>query len=269
MIALLTTVVLASLIGSLHCAGMCGGLVAFYSGSDGSRGRKQLASHGAYNGGRLAAYLVLGAAAGSIGAAFDLAGSLAGVQRSAAIIAGVFMVTWGVLALLRLRGVRLFSHRADRSPVGGWIRRGLSLVGNRPPVIRALTVGLLTGLLPCGWLWAFLVTAAGTGSAIGGTLVMLVFWLGTIPILLATGLGAQVLAIPLRRHVPSVTAVLLVALGLFAILGRPPGVSAAVARKYETGADKPPGAPAAEPHDLPCCADDDVPEPSPPPEPAR
>ena len=86
--ALLGTVFMASLAGSLHCAGMCGGFVAFYSGTEpGRRGRRYLA-HLTYNGGRLTSYLILGALAGLLGAAVDLAGSMAGVQRFAAIAAG-------------------------------------------------------------------------------------------------------------------------------------------------------------------------------------
>jgi sulfite exporter TauE/SafE len=57
---------------------------------------------------------------------------------------------------------------------------------------------------------------------------MTAFWAGTVPALLAVGLGAQLLSAPLRRHVPAITAVLLVCLGLYAILGRPTSVDAAI-----------------------------------------
>lgn len=248
MITLLTTVFLASLLGSLHCVGMCGGFVAFYSGADGSAGVRRLISHAAYSGGRLAAYSLLGAAAGAIGAALDLAGSLAGFQRAAAVAAGVVMVAWGILALLRIGGVRILAHRRG-SAISNWLARGLSVIGERPPVVRAAAVGLLSGVLPCGWLWAFVVTAAGTGSAIAGAAVMAAFWAGTVPALLALGLGAQLAGIPLRRHIPAVTALILVALGLYAIIGRPGTVMAAVEKHTHTtelpSADDPP----------PCCGD--------------
>jgi len=230
MTTLLLTVFAASVVGSLHCVGMCGPFVAFYSGSDGSAGARRLLSHAAYNGGRLVTYVLFGLAAGMVGAALDVAGSLAGVQRIAGIVAGATMILWGVLALLQLRGVRIFRHGSGNSRVSRLLRRGFSLVGGKPPVIRAAVVGLLSGLLPCGWLWAFVVTAAGTGSAGRGALVMAAFWLGTVPALLAVGLGAQLLSAPLRRHVPAVTAVLLVGLGLLAILGRPASVTAAIQR---------------------------------------
>jgi hypothetical protein len=238
------------MLGSLHCVGMCGGFVAFYSGADGSGGIRRLLSHTAYSGGRLIAYAILGLAAGAIGAALDVAGSLAGVQRVAAVAAGVVMIVWGVLALLQVRGVRVFRHGSG-SVIAGWLRRGISLVGDRPPVVRAAAVGLLSGVLPCGWLWAFVVTAAGTGSALAGVAVMAAFWAGTVPALLALGLGAQLMAVPLRKHIPAVTALILVALGLYAIVGRPATVTTAVQR-HQPAADT-----VLSPDDPPPCCDGD------------
>ena len=228
MTALLPTVFLASIVGSLHCVGMCGPFVAFYSGSDGSAGARRLLSHAAYSGGRLVTYVLFGLAAGTVGAALDVAGSLAGFQRVAAVLAGATMILWGVLALLQIRGVRIFKHGSGNGRLARLFRRGFSLVSDKPPVVRASAVGLLSGFLPCGWLWAFVVTAAGTGGALAGAAVMTAFWAGTVPALLAVGFGTQLLSVPLRRHVPAVTAVLLVALGIFAILGRPASVTAAI-----------------------------------------
>ena len=197
--SLLLAVFVASLVGSLHCVGMCGPFVAFYAGADGSGGARRLLSHAVYSGGRLVAYATLGVAAGGIGAALDLAGSLAGFQRVAAVVAGVVMVTWGVLALLQARGARIFAQRS-KSALSARLSRGFSVVGQQPPVVRATAVGLLSGLLPCGWLWAFLVTAAGTGTPLGGASVMAAFWLGTVPALLAVGLGAQLVSAPSQRE---------------------------------------------------------------------
>jgi len=205
-------------------------------------------SHAAYSGGRLFTYAALGLAAGSLGAVLDLAGSLAGFQRSAAVVAGSIMVIWGILALLQIRGVRLFSHGSG-SRLGRWLHRGFALISQKPPLVRAATVGLLSGLLPCGWLWAFLVTAAGTGSATNGILVMSAFWAGTVPALVAVGLGAQLVAAPLRRHVPAVTAVLLVALGVFAIISRPTSITAAVRKHHHSQQEV---SSAEETHD--CCS---------------
>jgi len=249
---ILLTVFVASLLGSLHCAGMCGGLVAFYAGTDASPGPRRLLSHAAYNGGRLAGYLVLGLAAGAVGAALNVAGALAGIQRVALTAAGVIMITWGLIALLQIRGYRIFRHNPD-SRLQRAVRRAFAVASRKPPVVRAGTVGLLSALLPCGWLWAFVVTAAGTGSAAAGALVMGVFWAGTVPILLAIGLGAQMIANPIRRFAPSLTAILLVVLGLLAIVGRPPTAAAAMARHQARTAKESAGATRQmDHHTLPC-----------------
>jgi sulfite exporter TauE/SafE len=69
---------------------------------------------------------VFGLAAGTVGAALDVAGSLAGFQRIAAIVASVTMILWGVLALLQIRGVRVFKHGT------GTGRIATLLAGGRP-----------------------------------------------------------------------------------------------------------------------------------------
>ena len=95
-------VLVASLLGSVHCAGMCGGFVCFYAGGAGSGTR----AHVAYNVGRLASYLFLGLVAGMVGATVDRFGALAGLSRGAAVLSGTLMVAWGLSTLLAARGVR-------------------------------------------------------------------------------------------------------------------------------------------------------------------
>jgi sulfite exporter TauE/SafE len=221
MTALIVTVLGASLLGSAHCAGMCGGFVGFYTGgAAGLRGRTSWLGHLAYNGGRLTVYLALGGAAGLLGAALDTTGGvLLGVQRATAIVSGALITLWGAHALLEalgVRTVRLGAPAALRALAG----RSLGAVAAAPPLARALAVGLATGLLPCGWLYAFLVTAAGTGSALGGAALMAAFWLGTLPAMLSVGVGLQFLAGPLRRHLPVVCATAMIVVGLLAVGGR-------------------------------------------------
>jgi sulfite exporter TauE/SafE len=215
-IALAGSVLLASLLGSPHCAGMCGGFVCFYSGQD---GRGQTLAHVAYNLGRLLSYAALGALAGALGHALDHAGAAAGLQRTAAVAAGAVMIAWGAAALLAALGARLPAATAPaflRTRFAGAMRA----VHAQPPAVRALTVGLVTTLLPCGWLWVYVATAAGTGSVPAAMLVMAAFWLGTVPMMAGIGLAAQRALGPLRRRLPVFTAATLVVLGLLTIGGK-------------------------------------------------
>ncbi len=216
MFALAATVFVASLLGSAHCAGMCGPFVCFYAGAD---VRSTWWGHLAYNGGRLVSYLVLGAIAGALGSGVEQVGTGVGVTRAAAIVAGVLMITWGVVTLLALRGVSL----PTLAPLAGaqrWMAARLRDVRDFPPTARALTVGLLTTLLPCGWLYAFVLTAAGTGTVRGALTLMVVFWAGTLPMMLALGVGVRRLAGPLRAKLPAISAIAIVAVGVMSLTGR-------------------------------------------------
>jgi uncharacterized protein len=218
--ATLVAVLTLSLFGSLHCAGMCGALVAFaVGGSESCSHLTRVALQAAYHGGRWCSYALLGAACGLVGAALDLGGSLVGLQRVACVLAGAMMVVVGVVAVLRYGGVRL-----PALSVPAWFSR-LLRVGQRAavglrPLPRAATIGLITALLPCGWLYAFAIVAAGTGSAGWGAAVMTAFWLGTVPILVSVGTAVQAWTGTLGRRLPLVTAVLIVLVGLGTIAQR-------------------------------------------------
>jgi sulfite exporter TauE/SafE len=99
-------------------------------------------------------------------------------------------------------------------------RRGCDAAMRVPPIHRAAMVGMLTTLLPCGWLYSFALVAAGTANAADGALVLAAFWLGTLPVMVSLGAGVQTLAGPLRRAVPTVMALVIINLGLIALFHR-------------------------------------------------
>lgn len=216
MIALTGSVLVASLLGSPHCAGMCGGFVCFYAGQG---GRGQVWAHVAYNLGRLLTYVALGALAGAVGGALDHVGASAGMHRTAAVAAGAVMVVWGLAALAAAFGARL-PHAGVPGFLQARFTAAVRAVHAQPPAIRAIAVGLSTALLPCGWLWVYVATAAGTGSVPAAMLVMAAFWLGTVPMMASVGFAAQKLFGPLRQRLPVVTASVLVVLGLLTLGGK-------------------------------------------------
>jgi len=219
----LVSIVVTSLLGSLHCVGMCGGLVSFYSGN-GAGASRGMRLHAGYHLARLGSYATLGALAGGLGSSLDLAGERAGLGAVSAWVAGGTMIAWGLVSLLgarrdrtllaiqpkeRERGLR----RRLESQLAGWLAR----LRGRPPLARAALLGLATGLLPCGWLYAFVLMAAGTGAWHEGASVMLAFWLGSLPGLLGLGFGVRYLARRFGALVPRLSAALLVALGIASI----------------------------------------------------
>ena len=213
---LLLPIVGASVLGSVHCAAMCGPFAAMVSGPDapaGARARLLLA----YQGGRLMSYVALGAAAGAAGSALDLAGAAAGLGQLAAVAAGVLLLVWGLGAMLETQGVRWLSlRRALPEPVV----RFLAALRERPSAGRAVALGLATALLPCGWLYAFVLTAAGTARPAHGALVMFALWIGNAPMLLGVGFFFGSALQRVRRHVPMLSATLIFCIGLGTIVTR-------------------------------------------------
>src|SRR5690349_10285473 len=98
LVPLLSSVFSASLLGSLHCAGMCGPFVAVYAAAApmGSRPRARAHLHVAYQAGRAVTYATVGAISGFLGSLVDLAGKAAGAAHVAAIATSVLLVLWGV-----------------------------------------------------------------------------------------------------------------------------------------------------------------------------
>jgi sulfite exporter TauE/SafE len=224
-------VVMASLLGSLHCASMCGPLALWAGGAtEAADPRQALRATALYHFGRMNSYLLIGVAAGTLGSLVDISGSTLGWQMLAARIAGGLMIAVGLIQIYRwtaVMGWLPISRKAGdllASPTNNWVSR--AMVTMRPWLfgltleVRGFLVGALTALLPCGWLYIFALVAAGTASGTGGALVMFAFWLGTVPILVSMVLGLQALAPPIRKFVPLAAAFFLISAGGFSATGR-------------------------------------------------
>jgi len=184
---LLTGALVAGLLGGAHCAAMCGGIVAAVCGTGG--GDMPWRRAVAYNFGRIASYTVAGAVVGALGQA-GLAWRGDAALRQALmlgsgltlILLALFLAGWSPLvSMMEAAGARLWSR------VQPCTRRFLP--ANTLP--RALGLGALWGWLPCGMVYAVLLTAASTGNAGHGALVMAAFGLGTLPNLLAVAVFAH------------------------------------------------------------------------------
>jgi sulfite exporter TauE/SafE len=210
------TVLASSLLGSAHCAGMCGGMALAAIGPQGSAGAQRQVG---YHVGRLASYAAVGVIAGLAGSVVDDAGVLVGIQRIAAISAGCMIALFGATTVLRAAGARL--------PRAG-VPRPLIVLAQRvhvwtlrlPPRYRGVPIGLATPLLPCGWLYAFAAIAAGSASIGAGALVMAAFWLGTVPALVLASNGARVAFARFGRMAPVIAGLAMVVVGLHAVVVR-------------------------------------------------
>lgn len=217
MTALITVIFLASLLGSLHCVGMCGAFMTVVMG--GERDASRLAPQIGYHGGRMITYVTLGAIAGLLGRAVDIAGMMAGLQPIAMTLSALVIIAFGAISWMRLKGVQLSGLHAPKI-LSRLAAPGYRFAMTRPPMTRAAIVGLLTTLLPCGWLWTFLVTAAGTAHPAKAAVAMSVFWLGTLPAMVTLGAGIRGVFGAAQKRVPTLACLAMIGVGLFTLAGR-------------------------------------------------
>lgn len=256
MTTLLIAVLSASLLGSIHCAGMCGPFCGIAVSGGRSRGTAA-ALHFAYHGGRLLTYCLVGSIAGAAGAMLDLVSTLAGLQPIALGLAGAMMVLFGLAELARHQQstgwLARFGHWHLPPAWTRLVQRGQRFAARQGDLPRALTIGLLTTLLPCGWLYAFVVTAAGSGGPWQGAAVMGAFWLGTLPVMLSLGVGVRRLTGVLGERLPLATAVALIGVGLFTLSGRLGLPAQALSQQVVAEAGGRPGAIPNAAEVPPCC----------------
>lgn len=178
--------ILVGLLGSSHCLGMCGGIVAALNMgiADGPTGkpRSLFTYQLSYNSGRISSYLLVGLLAGSLGAGL----AQLGVSPVAGkLVAAAFMIALGLYLANWWRGLAVLER------LGHKLWRRIQPLGRRLFPIRtplqAYLLGLLWGWLPCGLVYAVVPWSLTTGNAYDGAMLMLGFGLGTLPAMLIAG----------------------------------------------------------------------------------
>lgn len=193
---LFSMALLTGLLGSGHCLGMCGGLVAALSLSA-DRQRSGIPFHLLYHTGRVATYTLIGLAVGWLGSAIAYAEAFATFARVTLLGSDLFIILAGLGSAGLFRGFNLLSLECA-GPVRAltFAVRGLR---HLPPAVAALPLGLLFGFIPCGFLYAMAITAAQSAAPLQGAQIMLAFGLGTAPSLLLFGTAANWLESRARR----------------------------------------------------------------------
>jgi len=174
------------LVGSLHCAGMCGPL-ALALPATGASMPGYIAGRLAYNLGRMMTYSVLGLVFGAIGKTL----LLAGIQRGMSIALGIAL----------LIGLSASRKLAVWQPVTGFVQQlksGMSPLLRRRSFTGLTLLGALNGLLPCGLVYVAGAGATATGGVLPGMMYMAAFGAGTVPMMLAIGISGKLIPLPLR-----------------------------------------------------------------------
>lgn len=162
-------VFIASILGSTHCASMCGPIAITVNNSGGYMPL--------YHFGRLVSYLVLGALAGLLGEAF-LSGNFSVVSKLSVIFISAFFIYTGY-RLISGRPLDIIPARVISKLLSKPTRWSIS----QGKMLRSLTIGIVNGFLPCGWVYIFVVGAVATKNPLYGAAILFIFWLGTVPVL--------------------------------------------------------------------------------------
>lgn len=200
---------LVGLFTGFHCVGMCGGFVVGYTARSARAGRRPAVSpHLIYGFAKTLSYTVIGGLFGLLGSAIAFTPALRGYT---AVGAGIFLVLFGINMLdwfPVLHRVGLHMPKALRRFLGRESRKSHG----------PFEVGLLNGLMiACGPLQAMYVMAAGTGDFVEGAKLLLVFGLGTLPVMLSFGFLATVVSGRITHGILRASALLVITLGLLMV----------------------------------------------------
>jgi sulfite exporter TauE/SafE len=212
----LLTIISIAFLGSFgHCIGMCGGIVLAYSSikiePQSSKVSKTVA-HLLYNMGRVLTYTLLGAVFGALGGVATFSNTANGILL---IVAGVAMVLAGLSLMGKIKFLTVIEHSISSSK---FYKNSFQKILHAKSNVSFFILGMLNGLLPCGFVYFFAITAASTASPLYGALVMFIFGISTVPAMFSLGfLSSLASATSFRNMMMSLSSVAVIIYGLFTL----------------------------------------------------
>lgn len=208
--SILISAFVLGIMGSFHCAGMCGPIAIALPLHGNSVGGK-IFGGSLYNLGRTITYGIMGALFGLLGQGV----AMIGFQQKISVIMGSLMIISILFpALFRNQ----YSMSKSWFSVVGKLKSTIGKMFSIRSYPSLFFIGMLNGLLPCGLVYMAIAGAIGTGSVGMGTLYMILFGLGTIPMLLGISLAGNLLSLAVRNRINKLIPVMVVVVGIFFIL---------------------------------------------------
>ncbi len=196
--------------GSFHCAGMCGP-IAIALPLQGNTTAQKIAGGTLYNLGRTVTYGLMGAVFGFLGQGIVMIG----FQQKVSILMGAVMIISVLFPALFKNQYRLDKNWFS---IVGKLKKLMGNLFSVRSYSSLFFIGLLNGLLPCGLVYMAIAGAIGTGNVANGTLYMILFGLGTIPMMLSISLAGNMMSVSIRKKVNKLIPALIVFVGLLFIL---------------------------------------------------
>lgn len=201
---------MTGLIGSLHCIGMCGPIAVALPLGNKSWLHKFFGSL-TYNSGRILSYGILGVVFGMLGQGIEMAG----LQKWASILLGIALILSVVFPVL-FKGtdkIDRFFYKYAGKLIGRF--RKLFKVSSFPSL---WTIGFLNGFLPCGLVYVAIAGAINTNNILNGAFYMIIFGLGTIPIMATIPIVGNLVGTNIRRKFKGIISAFIIVLGILFIL---------------------------------------------------
>ena len=207
---MLWSALIFGLLGSFHCVGMCGP-IAFMLPVDRSNSFRKITQILTYHFGRLLAYSLIGLFFGFVGKSLYIFG----IQQQLSIVIGILMIT------VVLIPVHIFNRYNFSRPIYKIISKIKSALGKalkKKTPDTFLTIGFLNGFLPCGLVYMAIFASLTMQNSALGSLYMLLFGLGTIPLMTTAIYLGKFLNTSVKQRITKAIPVFVVLIGLLFIL---------------------------------------------------
>lgn len=199
---------LLGFLGSFHCIGMCGPIVLALPQHEQQKNIKIISSL-FYNFGRVITYSVIGIVFGLLGRGLFLGG----IQQTVSIITGVVIIM--LVAFPFIVPAKFKQNSALQIPM---IKSAFANAFKMKSISAYFILGLINGLLPCGFVYIALSAAMLTGNATDGALFMAMFGIGTIPAMFSMNMLGSIVSLSFRNKIKKVIPAISITVGFILIL---------------------------------------------------
>lgn len=209
-----------------HCVGMCGPLTVAFSLSHKQaplKWQEQLSFHVLLNLGRLVSYTLVGAGIGALGSILIAGGQIAGsgsvLRRGIALLTGVMLIWFGTIQIQPKFLPRIpFLHPLTQGKLHNRLSAAMVKLSLHNHWWTPAGLGIVWGLMPCGFLYAAQIKAAETGNLGLGAATMLAFGLGTLPTMLGVGVSTSLVSADRRSQLFRLAGWVTITIGVLTLL---------------------------------------------------
>ncbi len=207
---MLVSAFILGILGSFHCIGMCGP-IAFMLPVSRSNNAKKFLHIGLYHLGRLLAYSLIGLFFGILGKSLQIFG----IQQGISITIGVLMI---LIVLIPTRYLTRYNFTKPIYTLLSRVKNTLGIALKKKTPDTFLTIGFLNGFLPCGLVYMAVFGAIAYGDALESSVYMVLFGLGTIPLMTSAVYLGNFIKGKTRQHIQKVIPIFIIIIGLLFIV---------------------------------------------------